>query len=61
MVYNLEKIIDHIRKKDEEEEMGMTNIQEAENLIKMGMDLLTVIRITGLEWEEINSIKKYMN
>lgn len=60
MIYNLERMFDDITSKDEEE-MEITCIEEAENLIKMGMDLLTVIRITGLEWEEINSIKKYMN
>lgn len=60
MVYNLERIIDYIIREDMEEEIEM-NIQEAKNLIRMGMDLLTVIRITGLKWEEINSIKRYMN
>ncbi|MFL0195438.1 hypothetical protein ACJDU8_07650 [Clostridium sp. WILCCON 0269] len=60
MVYNLERIIDYIIREDMEEEIEM-NIQEAKNLIRMGMDLLTVIKITGLEWEEINSIKRYMN
>lgn len=60
MIYNLERMFDDMISEDEEE-MEITCIKEAENLIKMGMDLLTVIRITGLEWEEINSIKKYMN
>lgn len=60
MIYNLERMMDDIMEKDEEE-MEIAPIKEAENLIKLGMDLLTVIRITGLEWEEINSIKKYMN
>ncbi|WP_333860604.1 hypothetical protein [Clostridium sp.] len=60
MIYNLEKIMDDVMEKDEEE-MEITPIKEAENLIKLGMDLLTVIRITGLQWEEINNIKKYMN
>ncbi|APM38477.1 hypothetical protein [Clostridium kluyveri] len=60
MIYNLERMFDDITSEDEEE-MEITCIKEAENLIKMGMDLLTVIRITGLEWEEIGSIKKYMN
>ncbi|EDK33140.1 hypothetical protein [Clostridium kluyveri] len=60
MIYNLERMFDDMISEDEEE-MEITCIKEAENLIKMGMDLLTVIRITGLEWEEIGSIKKYMN
>lgn len=61
MVYNLERVIDDVSKKGIEEGIEKGKIEVAKNLLTMGMDILTVIKVIGLEKEEIERIKANMN
>ncbi len=65
MVHNLEKTLDNIEKKatqrGREQGIEQGKMEVAKNLIKMGMDLLTVIKATGLTEEEVNEVRKEMN
>ncbi|QGU94456.1 hypothetical protein GOM49_04480 [Clostridium bovifaecis] len=65
MVHNLEKTLDNIEKRGIErgieKRIEKGKVEVARNLIKMGMDLLMVIKATGLTEEEVNKVKQDMN
>ena len=65
MVHNLERTLDNIEKeameKGREEGIEKGKIEVAKSMIKMGMDLLTVIKATGLTEEEVNRVRESMN
>lgn len=64
MVYNLERAITNEFKKYENkalEERKEGKIEVAKNMLQMGMDILIVVKATGLKEEEIKKIKESMH
>lgn len=65
MVYNLERVIDDVRKKGVEEGIEKGMLQEKmeilKKLIKAGSDIEFIKNITGLTEEEIKEAKSKMH
>jgi predicted transposase/invertase (TIGR01784 family) len=64
MLYNLERAITNEFKKYEsklEEVRLEEKIQVAKNLLQMGMDILTVVKATGLTEEQIKKVKEELH